>query len=276
MGWLNDFYQTLDPTALTIGSVQIKWYGIAYIAGFIATGFVMHWVAKRWRIKLTADDLFVVITGIACGVILGGRLFYVIFYGAGYYFDHPLEIFALNQGGMSFHGGLCGALLGGYLTCRYILGLSFLTMCDLACIGAPLGLFFGRIANFVNGELWGSPTNLPWAVSFASGGYIPRHPSQLYEALLEGLLIFIVLMLLARRYPPHPQGSFIGMFLVLYGIFRFLIEFVRVPDAQLGYLFGGLTMGQYLTIPLVLLGAFVLVWAHRSVRPQVGRVTPLS
>ena len=184
---------------------------------------------------------------------------------------HPLDAFALSQGGMSFHGGLVGAIIGGSIVCKAS-GLSIPTICDLGVIGAPLGLFFGRCANFINGELWGKPTDLPWGVMFETGGAVYRHPSQLYEALLEGLLMFVILYVLSRKYPPRPQGTFIGTFLMLYGIFRFVVEFVRVPDEQLGYLFGSfITMGQLLSLPLVVLGIVVLVMARKLNSPQVGR-----
>ncbi len=269
--WLNDLYHSLSPIAFQIGPLAIRWYGLAYLAGFICAGAVMVKVAKRWEIDLTLDDVMSIVIGIAFGVIVGARLFYVVFYGAGYYLEHPLEIVALNQGGMSFHGGLVGAVVGGSLVCRKY-RISIPTVCDLGVIGAPLGLFFGRCANFVNGELWGKETDLPWGVLFETGGGVYRHPSQLYEAFLEGLVIFVVLFLLSRRRPPRPQGSFMGLFLVLYGVFRFLIEFVRVPDEQLGYLFGPITMGQCLSLPLVVLGIAILVAAHRLNRPQVGRL----
>ena len=269
--WLNDLYHSLSPIAFQIGPLAIRWYGLAYLAGFICAGAVMVKVARRWEIDLTLDDVMSIVIGIAFGVIVGARLFYVVFYGAGYYLEHPLEIVALNQGGMSFHGGLCGAVVGGSLVCRKY-RISIPTVCDLGVIGAPLGLFFGRCANFVNGELWGKETDLPWGVLFETGGGVYRHPSQLYEAFLEGLVIFVVLFLLSRRRPVRPQGTFMGLFLVLYGVFRFLIEFVRVPDEQLGYLFGPITMGQLLSLPLVVLGVIVLVWARRSQRPQVCHV----
>ena len=205
------------------------------------------------------------------GVIVGARLAYALFYSNGYYFEHPLEIFLLSQGGMSFHGGLVGALAAGFLMCRY-LKLSFLSLCDLAVIGTSLGLMFGRIANFVNGELWGKATDLPWGVMFSQtgGGFVYRHPSQLYEAALEGLLAFCILYALARRNKPLYQGSYLGIFLVLYGIARFLIEFVRLPDVQLGYLCNTnwLTMGQCLSIPVFICGIVVLSVAFARKRPQ--------
>lgn len=269
--FLNELYQALDPVAFSLGPLVVRWYGLAYLAGFVCAGLVMWKVSRRWELDLTADDVFSVIIGIVFGVIVGARLFYVLFYGAGYYLAHPLEVFALNQGGMSFHGGLVGAVVGGSIVCRKY-QISIPTVCDLGVIGAPWGLFFGRCANFVNGELWGKQTDLPWGVMFETGGAVYRHPSQLYEAVLEGLVIFAVLWLLSRRRPARPQGTFMGAFLVLYGVFRFLVEFVRVPDAQLGYLFGPITMGQLLSLPLVVAGVAVLVAAARLRRPQVGHL----
>ncbi len=172
---------------------------------------------------------------------------------------------------MSFHGGLIGALLSGIVAARFT-GIPYLTLADMGCIAAPIGLFFGRCANFVNGELWGAPTSLPWGVVFGgTAGVMPRHPSQLYEALLEGVVLFCVLYILSRKQPPRPQGTFLGVFLVGYGLFRFLIEFVRQPDAQIGYLWGGwLTMGQVLSVPLMVAGACALVYAVRVKKPQKG------
>lgn len=269
--FLDELYHMLDPVAFTLGPLTVRWYGIAYLLGFLCAGVVMYRTARRWRLDLTADEVFSIVIGVVFGVIIGARLFYVIFYiyGAGYSLDSPLEIFATWDGGMSFHGGLVGAIVGGSLVCRHY-HISIPTVCDLGVIGAPIGLFFGRCANFVNGELWGKETDLPWGVMFETGGSVYRHPSQLYEAVLEGIVIFVVLYAMSRRVPPRPQGTFMGTFLVLYGVFRFLIEFVRVPDAQLGYLFGPITMGQLLSLPLVVVGIVVLVVAHRAARPQVG------
>ena len=269
--FLDEFYHSLSPIAFSFGPLSVRWYGLAYLAGFILAGVAMRRVSRRWEIDLSVDDIMSIVIGVAFGVIIGARLFYVIFYGAGYYLEHPLDILALNQGGMSFHGGLVGAVVGGSLVCHSY-GISIPTVCDLGAIGAPLGLFFGRCANFVNGELWGKETDLPWGVMFETGGNVYRHPSQVYEAILEGLVIFVVLYLMSRRRPARPQGTFIGTFLVLYGVFRFLIEFVRVPDEQLGYLFGPITMGQLLSLPLVVAGICVLVWSHRAKRPQIGHI----
>lgn len=270
--WLNDLYQHLDPIAFSWGPITVRWYGLAYLMGFVLGAYVIWRIQKRWKLGYSSDELMSIMIGLAFGVIIGGRLGYVLFYGAGYYLSHPLSIFMLSEGGMSFHGGLVGAVIGGYLACRS-LRVSFPTMCDLGVIAAPVGLFFGRCANFVNGELWGKPTSLPWGVMFETGGNVYRHPSQLYEALLEGVVMFCVMIWLSRRRPARPQGTFLGTFLMLYGIFRFLVEFVRVPDEQLGYLIGGtITMGQILSLPLVVIGVAILVIANRRQAPQVGHI----
>lgn len=272
---LNDIYQNLDPVALSLGPLVVRWYGLAYVAGFALAAFIIYRIARRWRLGLTMDDLLTLMICAIIGVVVGGRLGYVLFYGDGYYFAHPLEILAFNQGGMSFHGGLVGLLAGGAVAAR-LTRVPYLTLADLGAIAAPLGLFFGRCANFVNGELWGAPTDGPWGVVFGgAAGMMPRHPSQLYEVVLEGLVIFCVLFALSRRLPPRPRGTFVGAFLVLYGIFRFLIEFVREPDVQLGYLWGGwLTMGQLLSAPLVVAGVALLVYAARRKLSQEGPQRP--
>ena len=267
---LNDLYHALDPVAFTVGPFSVRWYGIAYLLGFACAALIIYRVAKRWRIDLDEDSLLTIIICVVVGVILGARLGYVVFYGNGYFLEHPAEILAFNQGGMSFHGGLLGALLAGAVASR-LRHIPFATLADLGALAAPAGLFFGRCANFVNGELWGAVTDLPWGVVFGgSAGTAARHPSQLYEALLEGVFIFIVLYALSRKVPPRPRGTFIGTFLVLYGICRFAIEFVRQPDSQLGYLLGTdwVTMGQLLSIPLVIAGIAVLLWTDRKRLPQ--------
>ena len=268
---LNDIYHAIDPVALSLGPLQIRWYGLAYVAGFICAFLVIAKLSQRWKIRINDDAFFTVVFCVIFGVILGGRLGYVLVYGDGYYLQHPEKILAFNEGGMSFHGGLVGVIIGGIIAAK-ITKIPFLTLADLGSIAAPIGLFFGRCANFVNGELWGAPTDGPLGVVFGgAAGMMPRHPSQLYEAVLEGLVIFCVLFALSRKRPPRPQGTFLGAFLVLYGIFRFLIEFVREPDVQLGYLWGGwLTMGQVLSAPLIVAGIALLIWAARTRHPQVG------
>jgi phosphatidylglycerol:prolipoprotein diacylglycerol transferase len=268
---LNEIYQSLDPVAFSIGPLTVRWYGIAYILGFICAGIIMVKLARKWDVRIDDDAFLTIILCVIIGVILGARLGYVLFYGNGYYLEHPDKIFAINEGGMSFHGGFIGCLIGGAVAAK-ITHIPFLTLADLGACGAPAGLFFGRCANFINGELWGAPTDLPWGVVFGgAAGDIPRHPSQLYEALLEGVVLLIVLLVLARKKPARPRGTFLGVFLLLYGCFRFLVEFIRQPDAQLGYLWGGwLTMGQVLSVPLVIAGICLLVYAHRMKLPQQG------
>ena len=268
---LDSLYHALDPIAFSIGPFTVRWYGIAYLLGFICAAGVLVVVTRRWKIRFDTDALLSIMLCVIVGVLVGGRLGYVIFYGDGYYLSHPLEIFMFNKGGMSFHGGFVGCLVGGVVASK-MTGIPYLTLVDLGCIAAPVGLFFGRCANFVNGELWGAPTDLAWGVVFGGGGGVsPRHPSQLYEAVLEGIVIFAVLFALSRKVPPRPRGTFFGLFLIMYGVFRFAIEFVREPDVQLGYLWGGwLTMGQLLSVPLIVAGAVMIVWALRARRPQEG------
>ena len=268
---LNDIYQGLDPIAFSLGPLVVRWYGLAYVLGFVCAAAIIYFVAKRWKLGMSEDNLLTLMVCAIVGVVLGARIGYVLFYGDGYYLSHPLEILAFNQGGMSFHGGLVGLLIGGAVAAR-MTRIPFLTLADLGSIAAPIGLFFGRCANFVNGELWGAPTDGPLGVVLGgAAGMMPRHPSQLYEAVLEGIVIFCVLFALSRKRPPRPQGTFLGAFLVLYGIFRFLIEFVREPDVQLGYLWGGwLTMGQVLSAPLIVAGIALLIYAARTRHPQAG------
>lgn len=268
---LNEIYQLLNPVAFAIGPFSARWYGIAYVLGFICAAFVIYKVGKHWKLKFDFDSICVILICAMVGVIIGGRLGYVLFYNFEMYAANPLEIFNFSHGGMSFHGGFVGALLAGIVAAK-IIKMPYLTLVDLAVIGVPLGLIFGRVANFINGELWGASTGLPWGVIFGGiAGMEPRHPSQLYEALLEGVLLFIVLFALARKTPPRPRGTFFGVFMLGYGICRFLIEFVRQPDAQLGYLWGGwLTMGQVLSLPLVIAGVALLVYAFKTRRPQEG------
>lgn len=268
---LNEIYQNLDPVAFSAGPFSVRWYGIAYVLGFIATAIVVYHTAKRWKIQVGIDQVSTIIMWVIIGIILGARLGYVLFYGADYYLENPGKILMFSEGGMSFHGGLIGALLSAIISAKQT-KIPYTTIADLCVIGAPIGLFFGRCANFVNGELWGAVTDVPWGVVFGgAAGDLPRHPTQLYEAVLEGVVIFVVLYALSRKVPPRSRGTFLGLFLLLYGCFRFLIEFVRQPDAQLGYLFGGwVTMGQLLSLPLIIVGVCLLIWTARVKLPQTG------
>ena len=265
---LQAFYDAMDPIAFTIGPLTVRWYGIAYILGFVLGILLIYRIAKRWKIGMTSEHALTLLLCIMVGAILGARLGYVIFYGDGYYWTHPAKILAFNEGGMSFHGGLIGMFIGGLIAAR-VTKIKFGTLADLVATAAPIGLFFGRVANFINGELWGSVTTMPWGVVFQNAGSLPRHPSQLYEALLEGMVILVVLLILTRREPPLYRGCYFGIFLVLYGIFRILIEFVRQPDVQLGYLAGDwLTMGMLLSIPMLIAGVAFFVYGYRKRLPQ--------
>lgn len=250
-------YPTIDPVAFAIGPLAVRWYGLSYVVGFILAALVMRELNKRWNVGLTTDDLLDIVLVAVVGLVLGARLGYVLFYGVGAYWSEPLSVFAFWDGGMSFHGGLVGILVAGaFIAWRK--GVPALRLFDMGAVGAPLGLLFGRLANFVNGELWGRVTDAPWGMVFprAPGG-LPRHPSQLYEALLEGLVLFIVLWLLSRR--KRGDGLLIGTMVALYGVFRIFVEYFREPDIQLGFMAGGLTMGQLLSVPMVAVGVW-LVW----------------
>jgi phosphatidylglycerol:prolipoprotein diacylglycerol transferase len=259
-------YPDIDPVALELGPIAVHWYGLMYLAGFLAGWGLAVVRARRpgsgWSTREVGDLLFYV----ALGVVLGGRLGYILFYGLPGYLDAPLDALKVWQGGMSFHGGLLGVLVALWLYARRH-GRTFFGVADFVAPLVPPGLFAGRIGNFINGELWGGPTDLPWGM--VVGGYwgdVPRHPSQLYEALLEGVVLFAILWWFSAR--PRPRMAVSGLFLVGYGVFRFLVELVRVPDPQFGYLaFGWLTMGQLLTLPMIAFGAALLWWAYRRNAP---------
>lgn len=250
----------IDPVAFSIGSLQLRWYGLMYLFAFVGGWILGRLRASRPGSGWRAQDVDDLLTFVMLGVILGARLGYVLFYDLAEYIRDPLEIFRVWNGGMSFHGGLLG-VVGAFWYFSRTRRKPFLEVADFIAPLVPQGLFFGRLGNFINGELWGKPSDLPWAMIFPTGGPWPRHPSQLYEALLEGVVLFVVLWLFSAR--KHCPGAVAGLFALLYGVFRFAVEFVRVPDVQLGYLaFGWLTMGQVLCLPLILIGAW-LIWRPR-------------
>ena len=253
-------HPNFDPVAISIGPLAVRWYGLMYLAGFAAGWWLGTRRIEAGRAPITREQLDDLLFYAVLGVILGGRLGYVLFYKPTYYFAHPLEIFAVWHGGMSFHGGFAGCVLAVVLFAKKR-GLSILSLGDVTCAVGPIGLFLGRIANFVNGELWGRPTDVPWAMIFPGGGQVARHPSQLYEATLEGIVLLIVLALLIRAGALKRPGLIIGCFAVGYAIARSFCEFFREPDAQLGFLWGGATMGQLLSIPLFLAGVCFIVYA---------------
>ena len=250
-------FPAIDPVLIQFGPFAIRWYALAYIAGLLIGWRVMLQIARRPGSTVTDRQVDDFLLWATLGVVLGGRFGYVLFYKPGYYLQHPLEIFAVWQGGMSFHGGLVGVALAIALFARRA-GVPVLALADMAAAVTPIGLGLGRIANFINGELWGRPSDVPWAMVFPTGGPDPRHPSQLYEALLEGLVLFVLLWLLRRFSPAARQPGFItGAFLAGYGIARIVGELFREPDAHLGFLPGGTTMGQWLSVPLVLVGLWL-------------------
>lgn len=264
-------YPNIDPVLVHIGPVAIRWYGLAYVAAFAGAWLVLASVSKRWRLGLSEDDRLEILLAAVIGVIVGARLGYVLFYGLSGYLATPLTILAIWDGGMSFHGGLIGILVAGIVEARR-LKVPFLTLCDIGAIAAPIGFFLGRLANFINGELYGRPTSVPWAMIFPTDpSRLPRHPSQLYEAVLEGVVLFAIMWWMSRRV--RPRGTEVGWLLLLYGTFRSLVELVRQPDVQIGFLPGGITMGQILSIPMIVVGAVMLVWLWRRPTPLQGRGT---
>jgi len=262
-------YPDIDPVAVHLGPLKIHWYGLMYLLGFAAA----WWLGRR-RLRLfpqlSAQDLSDLVFYAALGVILGGRLGYILFYDFGAYLAEPLNMLKVWQGGMSFHGGLIGVITAMALF-AHRRGRRFFEIADFTAPLIPLGLGAGRLGNFINGELWGRVTDVPWAMVFPDprAGGLPRHPSQLYEMLLEGVLLFVVLWLYARK--PRPTMAVSALFLLGYGSFRFLVEFARTPDEQLGFLAGGwLTMGQLLCLPMLAAGAVLWWLAHRHTAPAAS------
>ncbi len=248
-------YPTINPTIVKIGPLQIQWYGVMYILGFLSSYFLVKYQIRKKRLPIninTVNDLFLFMI---IGLIIGARLGYVIFYNLPFYLTHPLKLFAIWEGGMSFHGGLLGIILFGLIFIKKH-KLNFWLMADLISVTAPIGLGLGRLGNFINAELYGRVTNLPWGMIFPSGGVFPRHPSQLYELFLEGILLFTILWWIKDF--PFKKGTLFCLFLLLYGIFRFFIEFFRQPDPQLGFIFSFITMGQILSIFMCISGLILL------------------
>jgi phosphatidylglycerol:prolipoprotein diacylglycerol transferase len=260
-------FPAFDPVLVRLGPLAIRWYALAYIVGILAGWlYARHIIRseKYWGgpAPMTVVDFDDFVLWVTLGIILGGRIGYVLFYNASYFASHPAEILELWKGGMSFHGGLLGCVLAVILFARHR-GLSSLSLGDVTCAAAPIGLFLGRIANFINGELWGRVSEVPWAMVFPNGGPLPRHPSQLYEAALEGLVLLAVLLVLVRGGALKRPGTIIGAFALGYGIIRVFCELFREPDAQLGFLWQGLTMGMLLSLPLMLAGIALIVAARR-------------
>ena len=266
-------YPAINPVLVQWGPLAIRWYALAYIAGLVLGWLLIrrivsddrYWNGKKRPSAASIDDLLVYC---AFGVIIGGRLGDVLFYDPQYYFSHPIEIFKIWQGGMAFHGGLIGALIGVLLFSRRYQAPA-LTVLDLCSLVAPIGIFLGQIANFIRPELWGRPTDVPWGVVFPGTDGQPRHPSQIYEALLEGVLAFVILYTLAQMGALRRPGIITAVFAIVYGAARIFSEFFREPDPRLEDLGRGLTMGMVLSLPLIFAGIGLLVWSYgrRGISP---------
>jgi len=256
-------FPAIDPVLVEIGPFAIRWYALAYVVGILIGWRYARGLAARGESPLTPILLDDFVTWAVLGIVLGGRLGYILFYDLAQYLANPLQIFAVWHGGMSFHGGLAGMILAMILFARRH-GLRFFHLADPVAAATPIGLFLGRLANFVNGELYGRPTDLPWAMVFPRDeSKLPRHPSQLYEAGLEGILLFIILFIAVRRFHVlRRPGMESGLFLLGYGICRIIGEFFREPDIQLGFLIGGTTMGQLLSLPMLAFG-IAFIWRAR-------------
>ncbi|MFV8781223.1 prolipoprotein diacylglyceryl transferase [Microbulbifer sp. SA54] len=263
-------YPEIDPVAVAIGPLKVHWYGLMYLAGFAAAWWLaMRRASKPWSpvIKSEVEDL---ILFCAIGVVVGGRLGYMFFYNFGELVAHPLSLFKVWEGGMSFHGGLVGVMLAATIYARRI-GTTFPDLIDFVAPLVPIGLGLGRIGNFIGQELWGRETDAPWGMVFPRDPeMLVRHPSQLYQAFLEGLVLFVVLWIFSSK--PRPRLAVGGLFLLLYGCFRFLVEFVREPDGHIGFdLFGWMTRGQLLSLPMIATGILLLVWSYRTQSVPEGR-----
>ncbi len=248
-------YPNISPEIVRVGPLAVRWYGIMYLIGFAASYFLVRYQTKKKGLGLGKDFVESLYSYLIIGLLLGARFGYVVFYNLAYYLQHPVEVFAIWHGGMSFHGGLIGSIAAGLLFCRKY-DLDFWQMTDIVIVTAPIGLGLGRLGNFINGELYGRVSDVPWAMVFPGGGPFPRHPSQLYEFLLEGVALFTLLWILKDR--GFRSGVLSALFLILYGLFRFSVEFFREPDAQLGYLFRVVTMGQILSAFMIIIGAVIL------------------
>lgn len=262
-------FPAFNPVAIAIGPLAIRWYALAYIGGIVIGWMYARSIIRNGRLwggnaPMTLLDFDDFILWVTLGIILGGRTGYVLFYNLDYFLAHPLDIFEVWNGGMSFHGGFLGCVTA-VLLFGYNRKIPVLSLGDVTCAVGPIGLFLGRIANFINGELWGraADPSLPWAMIFPTGGPVPRHPSQLYEAGMEGIVLFIILAVMVRRGALQRPGLIVGTFATCYGLARITGEFFREPDPQLGFLWGGLTMGMILSVPMIIIGLVFIATALR-------------
>ena len=256
-------FPNISPIALSIGPFDLRWYALAYLFGIITAWILIKKNIDKYDLGISNQQLDDLAFYSTLGIILGGRIGYICCYGKDYFFNNPLQIFAIWNGGMSFHGGIVGVILGLFYF-SHKEKFKFLKITDIVALYVPIGIFLGRIANFINGELWGRVTNVPWAVKFPTGGYLPRHPSQLYEALTEGLLMLIILNILWKKeFVRKNNGIISAMFLIIYSLSRIGMEFFREPDAHIGFLWNTITMGQLLSIPFLVIGIYILNKATR-------------
>ncbi|MGJ8525413.1 Phosphatidylglycerol--prolipoprotein diacylglyceryl transferase [Halomonadaceae bacterium LMG 33818] len=253
-------YPHFDPVLVRIGPLAVHWYGIMYMIGFVGAWFLAR--HRAYRIGLSRDDVGDMIFYGALGVVLGGRIGYVLFYGESFFDRNPLWVFKVWDGGMSFHGGLIGVLVAAYVFARRH-KLQWVRLLDFIAPIVPIGLGAGRIGNFINQELPGRISHLPWAIDYPKYGPEPRHPSAIYQFLTEGVLLFTILWIVSLK--PRKRGLISGLFMLLYGCFRFFTEFFREPDPQLGFVaFGWMTMGQVLCIPMIIIGAAIIAWSRKQ------------
>jgi len=256
-------YPEISPIAFSLGPLAIRWYSLAYLFGILLAWLMLWYHNRKYKLGFTNAQMEDLVFYITMGIIIGGRLGYAVFYGGAEMWLHPWHLLELWKGGMSFHGGIIGVIVAAWLYARNY-KWSFLQATDLVAIYCPIGIFLGRIANFINDELWGRETDVAWGVKFPNGGYIARHPSQLYEAFFEGLVLFIVLnWLWNKKKIRNCYGIVSGLFVFLYGVFRMCLEQFRQPDAQLGFFFDYITMGQMLSLPLIITGIAVLIIASK-------------
>lgn len=257
-------FPMIDPIAVELGPLAIRWYALAYIVGLVGGWQYIKYLTQKFPGNVTHEQVDDFLFWATIGVVLGGRIGYVLFYNFDMFMANPIAIVQVWKGGMSFHGGFLGVVVAGYLFCKKR-GVPVAHFGDMIACGAPIGLFFGRIANFVNAELYGRVTDVPWGVVFPNGGPHSRHPSQLYEALMEGLILFVVLFFLSRSEKMRQApGLFIGVFITGYGLARSVVETVRQPDSHIGFLSGGSTMGQWLSVPMIMVGVAIVVLALRK------------
>ena len=261
-----DTILNIDPVAFSLGPIEIRWYGLAYLAGMLLGLFYAKWIVRKFYISntqnITTQNIDEIFFWIVLGIIFGARIGYVVFYDPSLILVNPLNVVAIWKGGMSFHGGALGVILAIFFYAR-LNKISIFSLGDIVCSVVPIGLFFGRIANFINSELWGTITSKPWGVVFSNAGPLPRHPSQLYEAFFEGILLLVILNTLLRKGFLNNSGFISGVFLSLYALFRIIIERFREPDAHIGYIFEYFTIGTLLSIPM-LSGIIIVYFSLRK------------